>query len=266
MTRRTVAVISLYYLFLPLAIFLCSWVKFWIGIPLTLLLGIAPLFMLKDVRGETVTGSLRQETVVFLVLLIWVVLSGIGGYVWQNRWDHFFRNAVFMDLVERPWPVQSDGNALVYYLGFWLPSALVAKLTHSLEAGYFMQLIYGFIGIYLAFRLTIDKIGSIRLRYLLPFMLFSGVDIVYYLLFNEHVPRNFHIELWNGMAFWEGNTTLLNWVYNQAIPSWVSTMLILDYGKERGGACHYIVFSHDFRSIFSHRAFPACLVLRVLPA
>ena len=236
MTRRTVAVTSMYYLFLPLAIFLCSWVKLWIGIPLTILLGIAPIFMLKDVRGggETVTGSLRQETTVFFVLLIWVVLSGIGGYVWQNRWDHFFRNAVFMDLVERPWPVQSDGNALVYYLGFWLPSALVAKLTHSLETGYLMQLVYGFIGIYLAFRLTIDKIGSIRLRYLLPFLLFSGVDIVYYLLFNEPVPRNFHIELWNGIAFWEGNTTLLNWVYNQAIPSWVATMLILDYGKERG--------------------------------
>lgn len=90
MTRRTVAVISLYYLFLPLAIFLCSWVKLWIGIPLTLLLGIAPLFMLKSVRGETVTGSLRQDTGVFFVLLLWVVLSGIGRYVWQNRWDHFF--------------------------------------------------------------------------------------------------------------------------------------------------------------------------------
>lgn len=51
----------------------------------------------------------------------------------------FFRNAVFMDLVERPWPVQSGGNALVYYLGFWLPSALVAKLTHSLETGFFIQ-------------------------------------------------------------------------------------------------------------------------------
>lgn len=132
----------MYYLFLPLAIFLCSWAKLWIGIPLTILLGIAPIFMLKDVRGETVPGSLRQETTVFFVLLIWVVLSGIGGYVWQNRRDHFFRNAVFMDLVERPWPVQSDGNALVYYLGFWLPSALVAKLTHSLETGYLMQLVY----------------------------------------------------------------------------------------------------------------------------
>lgn len=137
MTKRNIAIISSYYLFLPLAIFLCSWVKVGIGIPLTIILCVLPLFLFKNIKGNSVSGTITQETIILVIVFGWVLLSGIGGYVWQNRWDHIFRNVVFEDLSYQTWPVQNGNSVLTYYIGFWLPSALISKVTNNIEIGYF---------------------------------------------------------------------------------------------------------------------------------
>lgn len=235
--KNNLLLIALYYLYIPLALFLCAWVNICISIPLALLLGISPLLLCKqsmDNGGSSVTFTRRQIFITMIVLSAWVVLSGIGGYAWQNRWDHSFRNAVFNDLVNRPWPVADGENILTYYIGFWLPPAAIAKLTGPIWIGRFCQLLYGFAGIMIAFLLTVEKVGNFRLRYLIPFILFSGLDIVGILFSGESIRQNFHLELWSPLAFWESNTTMLFWVYNQAIPSWVATMILLNSGFHKG--------------------------------
>lgn len=234
-SKPTLGLAGYYYLYTPVMLFLCAWINPWIGVPIGILAGIAPAWMFKQINdGKNLHVNGKKWVVILGVLLLWVLLSGIGGYVWQNRWDHFFRNAVFMDIAGRPWPVHEGCDLMVYYLGFWLPAALMAKITGCMEAGWFFQLVYGFIGILIAFLLMAQKIGNIRLRYLLPFILFSGLDILYFLVTGKALPRNFHIEIWCPLASWESNTTLINWVYNQAIPSWVATMMMLNYGRTRG--------------------------------
>ncbi|MDE6810953.1 MAG: hypothetical protein K2J15_01235 [Muribaculaceae bacterium] len=225
---------ALYYLYLPLALFLINWVKLPIGLPLAVITGVMPLWVCRNLDNHIINIPRRKFLVTIGVLLIWVLLSGVGGYVWQNRWDHFFRNAVFNDLMQRPWPVCEGNDVLCYYIGFWLPPALAAKATGNLDIGWFGQFIYACIGIFLAFRLTIEKVGNLKLRYLLPFIFFSGLDIIGFPLSGAVLDHTLHIELWSELAAWESNTTLLNWVYNQAIPSWVATMLILSYGPRKG--------------------------------
>ena len=152
--KNNLLLIALYYLYIPLALYLCAWVNICISIPLALLLGISPLLLCKqsmDNGGSSVTFTRRQLFITMIVLSAWVVLSGIGGYAWQNRWDHSFRNAVFNDLVNRPWPVADGENILTYYIGFWLPPAAIAKLTGTIWIGRFCQLLYGFAGIMIAF-------------------------------------------------------------------------------------------------------------------
>lgn len=232
--KSTLILWSLYYLYIPLAIFLCFWLKLWIGIPLTIALGIIPLCLCKSISGLEVPISTRQFIIIICILLGWVILSGIGGYVWQNRWDHSFRNAVFNDLFHYSWPIIEGESILTYYIGYWLPSAALAKITGNIHVGWICQIIYGFIGIYLAFRLTIEKIGKMKIIYVIPFIFFSGLDILGFLYPCLPIRADYHIELWSPLAFWESNTTLLFWVYNQAIPSWVGTMIVLNFGRLNG--------------------------------
>lgn len=241
-SKRNLFLISIYYLYIPFAIFLCFWVKLWLGLPLALLLGIVPFFLMRNLKGSVVHGKRFQEVLIFLIILFVIVLSGVGGYVWQNRWDHLFRNAIFFDLVNNSWPVSNDSSILVYYIGFWLPAAALSKLTGSIEIGWFIQLIYGFIGLLLSFRLMLEIIGNFRLRYILPFIFFSGADIVYYIISGDSIRNDWHIELWSDLTAWESNITLFNWVYNQAIPSFVGTMLILRFGKNIGVAAITLCF------------------------
>ncbi|MDE5842364.1 MAG: hypothetical protein K2H35_01345, partial [Muribaculaceae bacterium] len=144
--------LALYYLYLPLAIFLFGWVRPEFAIPLAILSGLLPIRICRKLKSAEFHFQRRKLLIAAGIILLWVILSGIGGYVWQNRWDHFFRNAVFNDLIQRPWPVADGNDILCYYLGYWLPPALLAKITGSSAIGNFAQLIYGFFGVLLAFR------------------------------------------------------------------------------------------------------------------
>lgn len=225
---NSLTLISLVYLFIPFAIFLIGWIKPVMALPLVIAGG---WFLwrasLSDVKVKLVTGKTGVELCIVIIIAAWVLLSGIGGFMWQNTWDHSFRNALFADLVANDWPVVRDGATMVYYIGFWLPCALIAKLTTSLTVGYLAQFAYALIGLLIAFRLTSQLIGSASIKALFVFILFSGLDIVgaYWIDF-PIFPFGVHFGHWNQLAMWEGNTTLLFWVYNQAVPAWVGTMLI----------------------------------------
>ena len=58
-----------------------------------------------------------------VLVLLTVLLSGIGGYVFQT-FDHMARNQIFRLLVLRDWPLMANSAALspdttmVYYIGF----------------------------------------------------------------------------------------------------------------------------------------------------
>ncbi len=264
--KRSLLRIAFYYLYIPLAIFLCSWVKLLYSVPLIIALGILPLTLCRNLNTDSVYFTRRQIWITVGVLLVWVILSGIGGFVWQNRWDHSFRNAVFNDLVGRSWPVIDGQNILTYYIGYWLPSAAIAKITGYMWIGRVCQLLYGFIGVFLAFLLTIEKVGNMKLKYLIPFIFFSGLDVVGLFLSGRPFPSNFHIELWSSFAFWESNTTLIFWVYNQAIPSWVATMIMLNFGRHNGVAAVTLCFLSISAPFSVVGLFPLALYYVIAPS
>ena len=70
-------------------------------------------------------------SIVIAIVLIWVLLSGIAGIAFQNK-DHNCRNAVYETLVRMDWPavdfnIGENGSMLIYYICFWLPSAIFGK-------------------------------------------------------------------------------------------------------------------------------------------
>lgn len=243
--------LSFGYLLLPFLIFCVGFLKPIFSIP------IASIFLFffyrqyKEYSNETKTTISLKEIVVFVVLLlVWVSLSGIGGFMFQN-FDFHGRNAIFRDLVNNSWPVYyseissqeimdglSSSYTLVYYLGFWLPSALFGKIFGwgGANIALFFWTCFGII-------LTAFLIKSFLKRslVLIIFLMifFSGMDILgitlksfYNLNYINLFPPITHLEWWAEKFQFSSMTTQLFWVFNQAIPTWVCLSLFLKFRKK----------------------------------
>lgn len=253
---KLIPTISLVYLSVPILLFLIYWIKPLISVP------IIALFLYSfylTYRNESpfqlsFKNTKTKITIILLILLVWVILSGIGGLVWQNRWDHMFRNALFSDQVKYAWPVidtsLSQPRMLCYNFGFWLPSALIGKLF-GLQAGYVFQIIWALIGVVLAFALISEHLGKVSVAAVVLFVLFSGLDIVLFFLGKIHsntlqtalpeLLQGTHLELKLYQFSSASNTTLLFWVYNQVIPFWVVFLLLLRQKNNRSRLFVYML-------------------------
>lgn len=195
-------------------------------------------YMTKNTYHESFVQQypIPRQTHVAIILLIgaWVLLSGIGGYVFQNP-DHATRNTIFNMLVQMDWPIYNltptatlpNPVALVYYIGFWLPAAIVGKIF-GLGAGYFAQYLWAMVGLYLLYRLIANYLKTNAIWPLLLLIFFSGLDILGTILVGQGntITPTSHLEWWNWPFQYSSITTDLFWVFNQAIPIWLIAMLI----------------------------------------
>ncbi len=241
--------ITIFYLFLPLLLFLFGWVRLTFAIPISIILLFALWQLLKSTNPITNTcaarkfrcyqlPNFRSLTTVYCLLItgLWVFLSGVGGYAFQN-WDHHWRNAVLRDLITYNWPViyslpeQGPIKMLVYYVGYWLPSALVGKVFGWQAANFFLFL-WTWLGAFLVTLHLGMKFKTSQLKAALLLILFSGMDALGALLFAKDYPTLWppiqHLEIWVGTLQYSSFTTQLFWVFNQAVPAWLCIALILE--------------------------------------
>ncbi len=224
------------YLTLPFIIFCLGWLRLTIAIPITVVI-IFTLWRL--LKLDPLTENKLPVNQVFYMLMItglWVFLSGVGGYTFQN-WDHNWRNAVLHDLISFDWPVfysvpeKGPINMLVYYVGYWLPAALAGKLFgwHFANFILFLWTWLGSMLVVLHISLKL-KVSPIKVSLFLVF--FSGMDALGTLLFPKEYPTLWppitHLEIWSGSLQYSSFTTQLFWVFNQAIPAWLCCALILE--------------------------------------
>lgn len=118
---------------------------------------------------------------------------------------------------------------MIYYIGFWLPAACVGKLF-GLEAGYTAQVIWAILGICIVYYLICVYRKKVDLLPVVFLIFFSGLDYVgTWILGEEGINLNLalHLEWWAYDIQFTSMTAQLFWVFNQAIPAWISTALIL---------------------------------------
>ena len=228
------------YVLLPFLIFSLGWMRLYFSIPVVvILLGCfwkackeSPALWMPELHFENVMKILF----ILGVIALWVYYSGIGKFVFQNA-DHPWRNGIFNLLVESEWPVVSadtlpgttSKSALIYYIGFWMPSALIGKLF-GLSAGYCMQALWAFLGIALVYYLICARNKKLEVWPLAIFILFSGLDIIGEQLLGANVftmDTCRHLEWWNPAYQYTSMTAQLFWVFNQSIPAWLCTMLVV---------------------------------------
>ncbi len=228
------------YILLPFILFVMGWFRIYLAIPILILLGICFFKLCKESASLWLPEWNRDNIIKILcicvLVFLWVYMSGIGKYVFQNG-DHTARNAIFEILVDYDWPVKnfeltgdnigSNATSLIYYIGFWLPAAVVGKYF-GIEAGYGFQVIWAFLGILLFYYFICCRLKKLYVWPLLIVIFFSGLDVVGQYLIGTNIwtmENGMHLEWWASSYQYSSMTTQLFWVFNQAIPAWVCTMM-----------------------------------------
>jgi len=246
--------LSLLFLEIPFFLFLCYWTNLYIGGIAGILMFILHFYQWRKVSNESLQIKISFIILILSFCLIWVFWSGIGGYFFQSS-DHGARNAIYYDLLNFKWPViYENGRYLNYYFGYWLIPAFITKALKNLFlidlwiVGEFILYVYTVIYVFIIIlqvirRNIITKKNIIIILICLIF--FSGLDICGLLVklilkgefhfineiinwwnFNESIFN--HIEWWANRWQYSSNTTQLFWVFNQALPAWLSTLIILN--------------------------------------
>jgi len=224
------------YLALPNLIFLAGWLRPEYGVPAMLVMLVSVWSLCR--RGAVAVPATRVLTYAFVAALAWVLLSGIGHFVYANS-DWIVRDAVLLDLVREEWPVVyrnviNQGDLLLRApLGLYLPAALAGKIF-GLQMADIALFGWCLIGVTLAVYLVVRNAASPRevLGRLLVFVLFSGMDGLGSVIQKQLPTIASHMEWWAGLFQYSSMTTQLFWVPNHALPGWIAIAWLL--GCKRG--------------------------------
>jgi hypothetical protein len=237
------------YLIIPFLVFCAGWLRVSISIPVVLCLLWVIWNSRDDFGGTAELIPDKPLLITFLLAGLWVFLSGVGGYAFQN-WDHNWRNVVLHDLIMYDWPVYYSTpdtgpiTMLVYYVGYWLPSAFVGKFFGWQFANFTLFLWTWFGVLLLALHLGL-VLKSSPVKALLLFIFFSGADLIGVWLFSGEYPTLLppitHLEIWSGNLQYSSFTTQLFWVFNQAVPAWLCIIFILRNTQNEVHAFHKVL-------------------------
>lgn len=237
---KTFAILSYIYILLPIIIFLIGWCNPLIATVGTLICLVSLYFACKNAPELWSPDSKRGYFFIcglFIISLVWVYFSGIGALVFQNM-DHNCRNPIFELLINNSWPVIVDGKTylntnqplmLTYYIAFWLPSACIGKLFNSIQVGYYAQMLWASFGIFLTFYYILSFLKKKNYIPIFIFIFFSGLDVLGGNITNYANVTDWvsHLEWWFPYVQFSSFTTQLFWVFNQAIPAWIITLVLL---------------------------------------
>jgi len=245
------------WLGLPLAIWLLFWFAWYVSLPCLVLL-VWGLWSVAKSKAKPLSEidaasffDLKKWIPLVLLAAVWVFFSGLGAAAHQNP-DFDGRNALFWDLINQDWPVVFDYSRdavfaekmgslglMNYYFAFWLPAAGVAKMF-GLAAGNVALYLWSLLGVVLTLYLLQRYLQRFAKWAVLIFILFSGLDILGYLVvYRERLFAGLpfgtllrdlfttHKEWWSGRLQYSSFSTQLYWVFNQALPAWLVTFLML---------------------------------------
>ena len=221
------------YLVLPIFIFCFGFLKWYWSLIVGCILIVCIIWGHKDFKVDRFEILFQNKRMVYkaiCIVVVWVLLSGIGGCAFQN-YDHGTRTAIYRALVEYDWPVKSinDNSGLVYYIGFWLPAACIGKIF-GFEVGYKFLYIWAVIGVILTYCLICIWRQKVDLLPILFMIFFSGLDYLGMWFLGEglaDLSEATHLEWWAVELQYSSITTQLFWVFNQSIPAWIAVLLFL---------------------------------------
>lgn len=247
------------YLAVPFLIFVFGWFRLPLALICSAVIIVGLYFAMLYAPSLDIPRINKQNIpkIICAVILavVWVYMSGIGGYAYQN-YDHMWRNAILETLVDSNWPVYVNDTApffenpvaMIYYFAFWLPAAWVGK-HFGIAAAYKFLFIWAVVGVLLIFCMISAFHKKMALPMMIAFIFFSGLDTVGAFIYTNSADytwfNTLHMENWAPGFQISSMTTQLFWVFNQAIPAWLITLLIMHQKDNRS-----LVFIYSFSLLF----------------
>lgn len=247
LNERHLKVTSIFYLALPLFIWVIAWLQVYVSVPMLLVLSYAiykGVIKNNNNNNDSISIGISYLLLVLVACCIWMMISGIGGFGFQN-YDYFKHNIIFKELYQNSWPVvvdESSGAKLVYYIGFYIIPALVGKLAGWFALNMF-SVVWAGVGIVLSLLWVTVTARKASVFIVIGFVLFSGADYLGYIslgapplvyLEGNVFTGKAHIEWWtNDLVSYQSTTTQLFWVPQHALVAWIATAsLISDIKNE----------------------------------
>ncbi len=245
---------SVLYVSIPVVIFFYGWLNVYVAVPASLAILLFVFSVYRELRRNyfgITCNSAKFWLFMIICLCTWVLLSGIGGFGYQN-YDFVARNPIYHDLCDYEWPViYEHTGALSYYFTFWLFPAFVSKIfSLTLHGQNVCLYLWASLGVCLTAYNVCRHFRRTSFIVPLAIIFFSGLDVVGYLIhcvysmiyhsaymspalkFHEMLLFG-HIEVWPQIFSYSSNTVQLYWVFNQSIPVWLITSLLIQLRESR---------------------------------
>lgn len=220
--------IILVYLSFPLLLYLSFWLRFPYNGVFVLATGIGLCFAiynsLKEPKRARVISSKGQFIAILILSIGIAVISGAGGFVLQ-RGDWTKHNVILNDLIQYTWPVYYGVSAyvsdttLVYYLAYYLPSALVGKIF-GWQATHYSLFAFTATGTIL-FLLFLQRHLMIRSRWLFFFFFISGLDLIGWIFIKGFPIDLLYLETYAQHLQYSSYISQIAWVPQHALSAWL---------------------------------------------
>lgn len=238
------------YLTIPLYIFVTFWTRQPFSWLLVALLTLSLFLYLKSNKLNAFIILLNKKSIsiivaLFLTTLFLAVISGAGGYVIQ-RGDWTKHNVILNDLLNNKWPVYYGAGAyvsdttLVYYLAYYLPSALFGKYFGGWGTVQVFTFIYTFVGV-LLFCIAILQ-EKVKFWILPLFFLVSGADVVGNVIFGKLPISITHLESYAKTLQLPSFISQITWAPQHTISAWIYAYLIFSDIKNKKMGQNYIFY------------------------
>ncbi len=230
-----------FYLACPFLVFILGWLNLLIALPLLGIVLVALYLSYQSNKTDFIHLDFAKSKKIIIISLglifLWTLLSGVGGFGLQTE-DHHYRNAIFRDLITYDWPVlyqvtelpatdplQGQSTMLVYYMGFWLPAAVMGKLFGYTFANIFLFL-WTFLGLSFILYFLWRKFKIFSYQIVLMLIFFGGLSIIGQYIDNQNIK--IYYPRWAGDYVYSSNSWNFFYVFNQLIAPWLFVCLLLN--------------------------------------
>ena len=245
--------IALGYLFIPIIVFMLSWIKIWIAIPVVALtlFGLCKVLFDKDSAEGSAKIKISSSFIIYSVICFALILLlsyflGLGGFT-EQPYDATKHNFILKDLIDNPWPVRFDTangkGTLCYYIAGYIIPAMVGKITSSFDAASVFSVIWHALGIYIAILVLYKSVANgkgkdkpVYLLYIfLVIMLFAPFNALMqffciYIYPDQPIPAIHWISDSINVSF-SSDLTSLRYVYPQFVPTLIVIALLFRMRK-----------------------------------